>query len=113
VVMILPLKAEEPAEEEVQDAEPQQDLTPEEESLLDILGGDSDDPSLEMSPDQLLIDYPLFSILNPSTGPDGQLMGGSVIGLAEYSDTARVNQLLNIPQVRQLFPRNVRFFMGS
>lgn len=100
------------AEPEVEETEPPQDLTPEEESLLDILGGDSDDPSLEMSPDQLLIDYPLFSILNPSTGPDGQLMRGSVIGLAEYSDTARVNQLLNIPQVRQLFPRNVRFLWG-
>ncbi len=100
------------AEPEVQDAEVPQELTPEEESLLDILGGDSDDPSLEMSPDQLLIDYPLFSILNPSTGPDGQLMRGSVIGLAEYTDTARVNQLLNIPQVRQLFPRNVRFLWG-
>jgi SecD/SecF fusion protein len=107
-----PAATEEAAAAEVQETEPPQELTPEEESLLDILGRDSDDPSLEMTPDQLLIDYPLFSILNPSTGPGGQLMRGSVIGLAEYRDTARVNQLLNMPQVRQIFPRNVRFLWG-
>ena len=106
-------RTEEPAETalpEVQDET--EELSPEEESLLDLLGRDTMDTDQELTPDQLLIDYPLFAILNPSTGPDGQLMGGSVIGIAEYRDTARVNNYLNMPQVRQLFPRDLKFHWG-
>ncbi|MFO7922659.1 MAG: protein translocase subunit SecDF [Bacteroidales bacterium] len=83
-----------------------------EESLLDLLDRDTTELDEDMAPEQMLAEFPLFSILNPSVGPDGQLMGGSVIGVAEYRDTARVNEYLNIPQVRQLFPRDLRFFWG-
>ena len=88
------------------------ELTPQEESLLDLLGRDTLDVDPDLAPDQFLLEYPLFAVLNPSTGPGGQLMGGSVIGLADYRDTARVNHYLNMPQVRQLFPRDVRFYWG-
>ncbi|MFP4367247.1 MAG: protein translocase subunit SecDF [Bacteroidales bacterium] len=91
---------------------PEDTPSPEEESLLDILESDTTDVDEELTPDELLADYPLFSILNPMTGPEGQLMGGSVIGMAEYRDTAKVNYFLSMPQVRQLFPRDVKFYWG-
>jgi SecD/SecF fusion protein len=106
---------EQPAQPETpgeQEEEADEELTPEEETLLDILGRDAPDADEDFSREQLLREYPLFSILNPNTGANGQLMPGSIIGIAEYRDTARVNQLLNTPQVRQIFPRNLRFMWG-
>ncbi len=106
-------RPEEPSEIEV-DEQPAltDELSPEDETLLDILGRDTSDIDQDLTSDQLLIDYPLFSILNPSTGPDGQLMGGSVVGIADYRDTVKVNYYLNLPQVRQLMPRDVKFLWG-
>ncbi|TVR73349.1 MAG: protein translocase subunit SecDF [Marinilabiliales bacterium] len=109
---------EDPVEEEDDLLVPDQDLTPadqlvtDEESLLDLLDQDTLDPDRDISVDQMMVDFPLFSILNPSTTPDGQLMPGSSIGIADYRDTTRVNNYLNMPQVRQLFPRDVRFYWG-
>ena len=95
-----------------QDLTPPEELVADEESLLDLLDTDTLDPDQDFSPEQMMADFPLFSVLNPSTTPDGQLMPGSVIGIADYRDTARVNNYLNMPQVRQLFPRDVRFYWG-
>ncbi len=91
---------------------PADTLSPEEESLLDLIDRDPADLDEDLTPDQMLLDFPLFSILNPMTGADGRLMGGSVVGIAEYRDTAKVNRYLNMPQVRQLFPRDVKFLWG-
>ena len=44
----------------------------------------------------------LFSIFQP-------MEDGGVIGMAQSYDTAQVNTYLNMPQVRSLFPRDVRF----
>ncbi|MDE6499444.1 MAG: protein translocase subunit SecDF, partial [Rikenella sp.] len=44
----------------------------------------------------------LFSILQP-------MQDGGVIGMAQSYDTAKVNTYLNMPQIRALFPRDVRF----
>lgn len=55
-------------------------------------------------------EYPLFAILNPNTDQFGQLMQGPVVGVSHSRDTARVNQYLNIPQVKNIFPRNLLFF---
>ncbi len=52
--------------------------------------------------------YPLFSIFSPSVYQN-QLMPGSVVGMAAVKDTGRVNRYLSMTQVRDLFPRNVRF----
>jgi SecD/SecF fusion protein len=88
---------------------PADETGPEERSLLDLLDPESDET---LSPDQFLDEYPLFSVLNPMTGSDGRLMAGSVVGISEFRDTARVNYYLNHPQVRQLFPRDVKFLWG-
>lgn len=44
----------------------------------------------------------LFSIFQP-------MEDGGVIGMAQSYDTAQINSYLNMPQVRSLFPRDVRF----
>lgn len=45
----------------------------------------------------------LFSVLQPFQND------GSVIGLAQSFDTVKVNKFLNMPQVRTLFPRDMKF----
>jgi len=97
------------------EAEQEEDpaLTEEEEAedtLLDMIERDTTEAEME-DPDQLA-DYPLFSILTPSSTPDGQLMPGPVVGLAHHRDTSKVNQILNMEQIRQVFPRDVKFFWG-
>lgn len=47
----------------------------------------------------------LFSVFQP-------FQEGGVIGMAQSYDTAKVNTYLNMPQVRSLFPRDVRFMWG-
>ena len=53
--------------------------------------------------------YPLFALLNPSTDQSGQLFPGPAVGIANARDTAKVNAYLRMPQVRSLFPRDMKF----
>ena len=53
--------------------------------------------------------YPLFALLNPSTDQSGQLSSGPYIGIAHARDTAQIDQLLNSPQIKSLFPRDMIF----
>lgn len=46
---------------------------------------------------------PLFAVLSPNQY-NGQLIPGACIGHAHYRDTAKVNALLNMPQIKALFP---------
>jgi len=106
-------KAEETsAQEEPVDTEVEQ-TEGEEESLLDQLenepGAAAD--STQMTNEQMAKNYPLFAVLQPSIHPQtGQLMSGSVVGMAHYSDTAKVRDYLSMPQVRSIFPRDIKFF---
>ena len=54
----------------------------------------------------------LYRYLYPSFYQEGnnwRPAATPVIGMAAYRDTARVNAMLNLPQVRSLFPRDIRF----
>ncbi len=52
---------------------------------------------------------PLFSILTPSIDRNGQLIpNGSIVGYARLKDTAAVNAILALPQVKSVLPRNAR-----
>ncbi len=51
---------------------------------------------------------PLFSVLMPNVA-NNQIVPGSVVGYAAVKDTGKVNRYLSMPQVRDLFPRNLRF----
>lgn len=52
---------------------------------------------------------PLFSVLTPSIDRNGQLIpNGSIVGYAHIKDTAAVNSILALPQVKSVLPRNAR-----
>ena len=55
-----------------------------------------------------MADNPLFAVLYPSISQN-QFQRGSTIGTTTVRDTAKVNRYLKIPQIRELFPRDVRF----
>jgi len=83
----------------------------EELALLDKIASDTTKTdSTALSQDQISERYPLFSVLRPSINPQsGQPMEGSVIGMAHYSDTSKVNAYLNLKQVKAVFPRDIAF----
>ena len=51
--------------------------------------------------------FPLFSVLSPNASPDGKLLSGPVVGYAHYKDIVKVNEILNIPQIKSTFPRSM------
>ena len=53
---------------------------------------------------------PLFFILNPSINQAGQAYRGPVVGTVHYTDTARVNAMLNSPIAKQVLPRDLRLY---
>nr|WP_321487283.1 protein translocase subunit SecDF [uncultured Draconibacterium sp.] len=54
--------------------------------------------------------YPLFALLNPSVDQQtGQLYPGPAVGIANAKDTAQINTYLHNPQIRSVFPRDMRF----
>ena len=81
-------------------------------ALVDSLGTDS----ASMAADQAaqLAEYkksnPLFAILNPSVNQAGQAYRGPVIGTVHYTDTAKVNAMLNSQIAKAVLPRDARFY---
>ncbi|MBR4214717.1 MAG: protein translocase subunit SecDF [Bacteroidales bacterium] len=59
--------------------------------------------------DQLAKQNPLFAVLRPITDNQGNLYGGAAVGFAHYADTAKVNKYLSLPQVADIFPRDLKF----
>ena len=47
---------------------------------------------------------PLFAVLVPPVDHAGSVMRGATMGYAHFSDTAKVNKILNMPEVKALFP---------
>jgi SecD/SecF fusion protein len=65
--------------------------------------------STSIMPEQFKKEYPLFSVLRPYSGNEGQLISGSVVGSSNVYDTAKVNTYLSLKQVKSLLPRDVKF----
>ena len=53
--------------------------------------------------------YPLFSLMSPSTNQQGQLYPGAAVGTSHWKDTAQVMSYLKMDQVKALMPRNLIF----
>ena len=47
---------------------------------------------------------PLFAVLVPPVDQAGSVMRGATMGYAHFGDTAKVNRILNMPEVKALFP---------
>lgn len=99
-------------EEVISPEEP--DTAEEEISLLEQLEeADTSLTDTALTENQMLEEYPLFSVLQPNVTRDNQLVKGSMIGLAHFKDTGKVNEYLSLKQVRALFPRNIKFFWSA
>lgn len=78
-------------------------------ALLDKIEGDTTKKDSTAMMNQMMQDYPLFSKLRPNVTGENQLGGGSLVGHASVKDTADINTMLSMKQVRALLPRDVRF----
>ncbi len=92
----------------------------EDTSIADAGSKDTDDGGLNLESDQALgedslqqqIDKfmkenPLSAVLRP-IGP-----GNSMIGTVEVKDTAQLNEYLRMPEVKNVFPPDIKFLYGS
>lgn len=52
--------------------------------------------------------FPLFSLLRPNLDMQNQPAAGPTVGLAHHKDTARINEILKMEQIKTLFPANVK-----
>ena len=80
--------------------------------LLDKIQDSEADTAAAMQNVDFARNYPLFALLNPNVGQNNEPSRGPVVGIAHYKDTAAINQMLAMEQVRNLFPRNARFLWG-
>ncbi len=94
-------QVEEQPEDELSELE-----TTEDDELMEMLEADQD--SSDISQEDFSKENPLFGILQPATNQQGQMMRGPVVGFAHYRDTAQVNSYLDMPQVQQLLPRDLK-----
>ncbi|MCM1034331.1 MAG: protein translocase subunit SecDF [Paludibacter sp.] len=51
---------------------------------------------------------PLFAVLNPSVNQAGQAYRGPVVGTVIYTDTAKVNSMLNSQLAKSILPRDLK-----
>ena len=82
----------------------------EELSLLDQISSDSlATDSSNLSLDAFIEANPLLGILQPNVTREGQFVPGAGVGFAHHNDTGTIRMYLNMPQIRSLLPRDVKF----
>ncbi len=103
---------QEPTEEAVEeDAEDQEiSLFDEDEDTTGEIGlfdeADTTETMLDQQED-MARENPLFAVLTPYVDNEMQPIPGSVVGVAQIKDTARVNSYLNRPQIQSIFPADL------
>ncbi|MFN8240341.1 MAG: protein translocase subunit SecD [Bacteroidales bacterium] len=85
------------------------DTTKKDQSLLDLIKKDTTAAKESQNLEQFTAQNPLFGVLRPHVDQQGQPYSGSLVGFSNFRDTATVNDYLHMPQIRALFPRDVRF----
>ncbi|MDR3250779.1 MAG: protein translocase subunit SecDF [Tannerella sp.] len=76
------------------------------DSLLKQLG--DDDKDVTQTPEDVSKQHPLFSLLAINSY-NGQLVPGPVVGIADRKDMIKIDSLLNVRQVKEILPNNVKF----
>ena len=105
----VPEENQQPESDELDDL--MADEVAEEDDLLELL---TTDPADDITFDEDVVRAnPLFSVLRPNIVSDPRtgeffLGGGPIVGTAAIADTARVNNMLRQPNIRALFPREMR-----
>jgi SecD/SecF fusion protein len=87
---------------------------PQEELLLDttgldLLSGIDSTAAMDDQEAQFYRENPLLAVLTPYLDNQRQFIPGSTVGVVLLKDTAKVDQYLAIPQIRQLFPSDLVF----
>jgi len=108
--------SETPAEEKVADEQvAEAEVAPADtttDALIDALAEDTTAAAADNAAalENYKKENPLFAILNPSINQAGQAYRGPVVGTVHYTDTARVNAMLNSTAAKQVLPRDLRFY---
>jgi len=90
------------------------DTTKKDQTLLDLIGKDTSKTAAEATTREgFALQNPLFGLLNPRVDNQGQPLASSMIGLANSKDTARVNAMLKMNQVKALFPRDLKMLWSQ
>ncbi|MGI6478799.1 MAG: protein translocase subunit SecD [Salinivirgaceae bacterium] len=86
----------------------------ESKSLLEIVDTTQVEAKEEFDANKWKEENPLFAILNPRVMQDGSIGQGAAVGYAHKKDTALVNRMLNLEEVKNIFPRSmrIRFLWG-
>jgi SecD/SecF fusion protein len=82
-------------------------------SLIDKIEKDSTKAADNQSLEAFSKQNPLFILLRPNADNNQQLMSGPVVGYAHFRDTAKVNRILAIPQIKNIFPSNLRLYWSA
>jgi len=82
-------------------------------SLLDMVSSDTAAATEASTLEEFTRQNPLFGVLRPNVGQDGQPVPGSMIGFAAGKDTSRVNAYLAMNQVKSLMPRELKFYWSQ
>lgn len=90
------------------------DTTKKDQTLLDLIGKDTSTVAAEATTREgFALQNPLFGLLNPRVDNQGQPLASSMIGLANSKDTARVNNMLKMNQIKALFPRDLKMLWSQ
>jgi len=84
------------------------DTTKKDQSLLDLIAKDTTKAAGATTRQDFTLQNPLFGLLNPRVTAEGQPLPSSMIGLASFRDTAKVNEYLKMNRIKSLFPRDLK-----
>ena len=80
-------------------------------SLLAKIGEDKPEAQAAKSMEEFAKQHPLFAVLQINQY-NGQLAPGPVVGIADKKDIAKINEYLNMKQVKDILPRNLSLKWG-
>lgn len=81
------------------------------DSLLAKIGEDKPEAQAAKSMEEFAKQHPLFAVLQINQY-NGQLAPGTVVGIADKKDIAKINEYLNMKQVKDILPRNLSLKWG-
>ena len=100
------------AEEKAAEASDAQANVSEADSLLAEIGQETaTDTQADQSMEEFAKQHPLFALLQISQY-NGQLAPGSTVGVAQAKDIEKINEYLNMKQVKEVLPRNLALKWG-
>jgi SecD/SecF fusion protein len=79
------------------------------DQVLELIKKDTTKTTEATTREEFSLQNPLFGILNPRVNAQGEALPSSMVGLALGRDTVKVGRYFRMPQIRALFPRDIRF----